>query len=105
VIDKDKFLSLYNNNLNDHEIGERLDVSHDTVRRYRIKLDLEPAQTRVKSKASNNVVLSACSEAEHILRDKSEDYRKGFEDGARWRLQLSETLTNQRKLSLVNGRY
>lgn len=106
VISKNEFLRLYGEGKNDHEIAAILNVSHDCVYRIRRKLlksDMIPQRTHIaleskvihETKATGNV-LSACSEVEVMLKNKDESYVKGFEDGARWRLNLSKAKTNGR---------
>jgi hypothetical protein len=103
-INKTEFLKLYNENKTDHEIGALLSVTHDRIRRLRRKLEaigeIEPRRTREASisKESNNVILSACDNVESMLKDKTDEYRLGFETGARWRLALFGAKTNGRVL-------
>jgi transposase len=107
IKNRSDFLSLYAEGLSDWKIGLVLGVSRDTVYRLRHKLDasgLLPPRTRKtsesnithKTKSTGEVVLSACSEVELMLKDKTDEYRLGFEDGVRWRLALSAAKTNGR---------
>lgn len=99
LINKSEFLRLYDEGKTDHEIAAIFNVSHDKIYRLRrklIKSGILPPRTRRtpeskvthETKASD-VVLSACSAVEIMLKGKDERYVKGFEDGAKWRLELS----------------
>jgi hypothetical protein len=101
-----EFLRFYSEGLSDWKIGLLLGVSRDSVYRLRHRLiasgELVPRHTHESKVTSKTIlpesnhkikvtgnVLSACSEVENMLRDKDARYVKGFEDGARWRLELS----------------